>query len=469
MGQWSQILKKGVWIFLGIVWLMQGCVTTQGPSTPGQEPPRDRNKELGRAFLSEVLQQYQFVKDPEVTSLVTGIGRQIAAAQGADPTTYHFLVVKELQPNAFAIPGGYIFITDSLLAKLRSPEEVAGVLAHEIAHVRRNHFFQDEDKLQAVNLATIAAILLSKGNPAVVAGGIAANVDLQLHYSRENESEADIFAVQYLKKAGYDPRGLLQSFETLAFYQQFNTPDTPIYFSTHPGLNERLKNLELLLRQPSEEPTTPSPAGRFVDWGRITVGLQAQLQPLTEAPVLVRGVADVAGNPERKQYLTGVAYLKMGNFAKAVPEYLAAVAANPDSAVYRADLALSYFQLQKTEMALSEAQEALKRDPHQATALVVLGRLEEHSGRFAEAITFYEDVSGPLADDPLLHLRLAQSYGQVGDEARRAYHLGRYLRLDLKPLAAVREFKKAIELAADKSELAEKISQELEEIKRDGI
>lgn len=456
---------------------MQGCVTTPGHSTPGKERPRDRNKELGRAFLSEALRQYQFVKDPEVTSLITGIGRRIVEAQGADPTAYHFLVVKELQPNAFAIPGGYIFITDSLLAKLRSPEEVAGVLAHEIAHVKQNHFFQDEDKLQAVSLATIAAILLSKGNPAVVAGGIAASQDLALHYSRENESEADTFAVQYLKKAGYDPQGLLKSFETLAFYQQFNTPDTPIYFSTHPGLNERLKNIELLLRQPSaelrskpsEEPTTPSPAGRFVDWGRITVGLQAQLQPLTEAPVLVRGVADVAGNPERKQYLTGVAYLKMGNFAKAVPEYLAVLAANPDSAVYRADLALCYFQLQNTEMARLEAQEALRRDPNQAVALMVLGRLAEHAGRFAEAITFYEDVSGPLSDDPLLHLRLAQSYGQVGDEARQAYHLGRFLRLDLKPLAAVREFKKAIELAADKSELTGKIAQELEEIKRDGI
>lgn len=454
---------------MGIGLMMQGCVTTPGHSTPGQERPRDRNKELGKAFLSQALRQYQFVKDPEVTSLITGIGRQIVEAQGADPTAYHFLVVKELQPNAFAIPGGYIFITDSLLAKLRSPEEVAGVLAHEIAHVQRNHFFQDEDKLQAVSLATIAAILLSKGNPAVVAGGIAANVDLQLHYSRENESEADTFAVQYLKKAGYDPQGLLQSFETLAFYQQFNTPDTPIYFSTHPGFAERLTNIELLLRQPSEEPATPGPAGRFVDWGRITVGLQAQLQPLTEAPVLVRGLADVAGNPERKHYLTGVAYLKMGNFAKAAAEYIEAMTLNPDSAVYRADLALCYFQLQNTEMARLEAQEALKRDAAQAMALVVLGRLAEHAGRFADAITFYEDVSGPLSDDPLLHLHLAQSYGQVGDEARRAYHLGRFLRLDLKPLSAVREFKKAIELAADKSELTGKISQELEEIKRDGI
>jgi predicted Zn-dependent protease len=460
---------------------VQGCVAAPGPTKTAQEPPRDRNKELGRAFLSEALRQYQFVKDPEVTSLVTQIGRKIAAAQGSDPTAYHFFVYRELQPNAFAIPGGYIFITDSLLVKLRSPEELSGVLAHEIAHVERNHFFQDEGKLQAVNLATLAAILLSRGNPAVVAGGIAANVDLQLHYSRENESEADTYAVQYLKKAGYDPQGLLRSFETLAFYEQFSAPDVPVYFSTHPGLRERMKNLELVLRQAPPSGSAPGggtpkalgPIGTIVDWERIAVGLQAQLHSFTEIPVLVRGIMGESEDPERKRYLTGVAYLKTGHFAEAVPEYQAAIALKPDSAVYHADLAQSYFQLQDLSKARLEAKEALQHDPNQPLALMMMGRLAEHSGDFAEAITFYKNAlvssSDGLAHDPLLHLRLAQSYGRVGDEADQTYHLGRFLRLDLKPKAALREFEKAGKLAAGQDELASKIKKELEEIKRDGI
>ena len=462
--------KRGVLTFVAVSVVLYGCATppettSRKPSSPSNvEAPRSRGKEMGKAFLAEALRQYQFVKDPEVTSLVTRIGREIISAQRRDPTTYHFFVVKEASPNAFAIPGGYIFVFDSLMSKFRSTDELAGVLAHEIAHVERNHFFKDEKKILAVDLATIAAILLSRGDPAAIIMAQAANIDFQLQYSRSNESEADTYAILYLREAGYNPRGLLASFQTLAFYGQFNTPEDPVYFSTHPGLDDRRSDLELMMRDQDTDPSQDASA----DWARILAGLRAQHLPLESIPAMAQGLADPE-HPERLHYLTGVAYLKTGHFDKAVSEYQKAITLNPDPAVYHADLSRCYFHLQKAERAESSAKEALKRDPNQASALMVLGRLNDHKGRHQEAVVEFEKALHHHPADPQLHLHLAQSYGKLNDEAMQAYHLGRFLRLDLKPREAIREFKRAQELIDDENELFRQVAQEILEIRRDGI
>ena len=437
----------------------------QSKSGSKAEPSLSRGKELGRAFIGEALRQYQFVTDPEITSLVNRIGRNIVTAQGRDPMSFHFFVVKEPSMNAFAIPGGYIFIFDSLISKFRDPGELAGVLGHEIAHVERNHFFKDEKKILAVNLATIAAILLSRGDPATVATAQAANIDLRLHYSRENESEADSYAILYLRKAGYNPKGLVGSFGTMAFYDQFSSFDTPVYFSTHPGLHERKSQLELLL---SQDQTIYPPIDDSVDWLRIQAGLRAPYVPLEDIPAMIR---DLAGseNQERQHYLTGVAYLKTGHYGKAAPEFIEAIASNPGPAEYHADLAFCYFHLQKSDLAKTRVLEALERDPDQVTALTLLGRLQEREGKKEAAIETYEKALRIRAEDSKLHLYIAQSYGEESTQALKAYHLGRFLRLDLKPKEALREFKRAKSLAGDEEVLIRKVEKEIFEIRRDGI
>ncbi len=135
----------------------------------------DKNKELGKRFVQAARREFTFVKDYEVVTLVNKVGRDILEANGIDPTTYHFLVVKKNQLNAFAIPGGYIFVFDGLLKKLVSIDALAGVLAHEIAHVKQDHFFKDSKKVGAINLATMAAVILAglAGESSGAAGAVA--------------------------------------------------------------------------------------------------------------------------------------------------------------------------------------------------------------------------------------------------------------------------------------------------------
>lgn len=457
----------GLWVFL------EACSVPQSQPSPPPEPQhakpelsRSRGKELGRGFIVEALHQFRFVKDPEITSLVTLIGREIVSAQGLDPNTYHFFVVSSPNPNAFAIPGGYIFFFDSLLAKMRTPRELAGVMAHEIAHVERNHYFKDEKKLLAVDLATIAAILLSRGDFATIAMAQAANIDLQLQYSRANESEADTYAVQYLRGAGYDPRGLLESFETLAFYERFNSPEMPVYFSTHPGLTERQSHVQLLLRQGEGHQSKRHP---LLDWNRIAMGLRAQHLPEKDIPLLVSTFKGESENLERRHYLTGVAYMKTGKYGKAIPELQEAINLNPEVSIYHADLARSFFQLKKIQEAKREAMMALAQEPDQSIALEILGRIEAYEGEFVNSIRFYLKVLQLTPDDPLLHLHLSQSYGKTGEEILEAYHLAVFLRLDLKPRDAIRAFKKARTLVQSNTELDFKIARAIAEIERDGV
>jgi len=448
-----------------------GCPFTR-PKPETQKPQhfpqasQSKGKIIGRAFISEALKQFQFVKDPEVTKMVQDIGRKIVQAKGSNPDNFRFLVVRGSPSNAFAVPGGYIFVFDSLLSKFRKPEELAGVLAHEIAHVERNHFFQDQSKILAANLVAIIAILLSGGEPAVAAGGLAAAADLQLRYSRENEAEADAYAVTYLKKAGYSPKALKDSLQTIAFYDRFSSFDIPIYFSTHPSLTDRQGHLELMLGKISND----EEYFRYpIDWQRIQISLIAGQRPIMEMATVVGGLEWEKKNKEREHYLKGVGYLKAGRCPEAVQEYREAIKIQPNAAVYYGDLAYCLLQMQEVDHAKNLAEEALKIDPKQPIALIVKGNVFLHKGQARLAILQFKAALESRSTDHLLNLHLAQAYGKVGDKVQEAYHMGRFFRLDLKPREALSQFYIAQELVISGTDLSFKIKREINELLNAGI
>ncbi|MBI4716103.1 MAG: M48 family metalloprotease [Nitrospirae bacterium] len=454
---------------------LAGCTF---PAVPQKsEPPREPavkvpnpTKEMGKEFLREALNHYQFVRDPEVTGMVNRVGRRIVEGLGANPSGYHFLVVRESQPNAFAIPGGYIFVFDGLLMQIGNEEELAGVLAHEIAHVERNHFFKDEKKVAALDIATIAAILLGGGSTAsmVIAG--AANVDVRLAFSRENESEADSYAIRYLKKAGYDPRGLPAFFKSLLRYERFNPRDIPAYASTHPDMESRFLRLEETLRNES----VSRGGGPEADWGRITAILLAQERGIQEESALFQTLrladlpAGEAGE-ERRRALLGLYHLRGNRATQAVSELQESARLNPNDPAYPSDLALAYLRLQNPEEARGAAERALRLDPHNPQAHLVLGILKENSGEPSEAVAHLREALRETPDDPAVNLHLSLAYGTMGDPLQAAFHSARYFRINLEPDKALREFKRAEGLAAGDPALQRRILQEMEELTREGI
>ena len=223
--------------------LFGGCALPEIPDDPYAGPtpaelqamaerlPRDPRKELGRQFFLAARNEFTFIKDPEVLALVNAVGREVVRAAGRDPDYYHFFVIRNRQINAFAVPGGYIFLHSGLLTNMKDVDALAGVIAHEIAHVERDHHFKDSRQVALADLATLAAVILGaqKGEniDASIAVAQASNLSFKLKLSREHEEDADLFALRYLKKSSYDPRGLSDFFKKLSLHDRMNSAEAP--------------------------------------------------------------------------------------------------------------------------------------------------------------------------------------------------------------------------------------------------
>ncbi len=431
---------------------LAGCA-----AAPSHQPPLadtdagPPSKAYGRAFLAEALQAYRFILDPDVTGPVQETGTRLVTAIGADPAAIHFFVIDEPQPNAFAIPGGYIFVFTGLLSKLSDDEELAGVLAHELGHVSYNHFFQDRNQILALNLATVAALLLSRGHPAALAFGSGASYHVQLAYSREHEAEADAAAMIFLRKARYDPSGLARFFKTLEVYERFNPPSVPAYFTTHPGVSERLRVVETVIAGTSVGDVEPS----SIDWGR----LRASLGVVPESPAL----------STRERYLRGVNHAKNQRMSAAIADFRAVLAVEPHHAAARADLAWALLSDQRRDEARDEAQRAKQDDPRLAGPSVTLGILAQDAGDYPSAIREFLTAAANDPFDPTTQLRLASSYAAVGDSTREAYHLGRHFRLSLMPARATAAYQRFLAAPDADQETKRAVEQELAMIRREGV
>ncbi|MFQ5456569.1 MAG: M48 family metalloprotease [Nitrospirota bacterium] len=475
--------KDGILLYVVFFFLISGCAVNPDISPADRngvdnrlpekrERASNHSKELGRAFLKEVRKQYQFIKEPEVNYIINRVGERILRSIGTDPEGYHFLVVKEMSPNAFAIPGGYIFITDGLLERINSIEELAGVLAHEIAHVQRDHFFKDEKKILAVDIATIAAILLSQGSLATTALAQATNIDFQLQFSRENEAEADIYALSYLKKSGYNRIGLLNFFETLLFYQRFNFLDQPAYFSTHPDIPSRIKKVESLIGYDAVNKNIEKQED--MEWLRASTIIKAVRGYKVNA--LIKKIETT--NEEHFHYLRGLTYLKKGRIKKAIDEYMTAIKINPMNPLYHADLSQCYLLINNSESARLEALNSIEltktssyKNSYAAIGIShgILGIVSANKGEYKEAILHYKEGLSSMPYDFFQYIRLSQVYSMLNDRAREAFYLAIALRLDIEPEKAIERLDYAREISVDDEGLKIKIERVIEEITEEGI
>jgi predicted Zn-dependent protease len=445
--------KRGIAATLIAATVLSGCASASRQAPPAESNEPTPSKAYGRAFLAEARQTFRFILDPDVTGPVQDTGSRLVRALGEDVDSIHFFVIDEPQPNAFVVPGGYVFVFSGLLAKLSDDEELAGVLAHELGHVAYNHFFQNRNQVLALNLATVAALLLSGGHPAALAFGMGADFHLQLAYSRENENEADAAAVRFLRKAQYDPAGLARFFQTLEIYERFNSPMVPAYFTTHPGVSDRLRVVETMIEGTPPPPSPPD--AKVIDWGRLRASLNVPPDERASSP--------------RDRYLRGVYFAKNHRITGAVAEFRAVLAAEPRNGAARADLAWVLLQDQRRDEARQEALRAQQDAPDLPVPLLVLGVLAQDTGDHQEAVRYFREAATRAPNDPTTHLRLATSYAALNDTPRELYHLGRHLRLSLEPERAAALYERLLGMTRADPELKRVAGQELQIMAREGV
>jgi predicted Zn-dependent protease len=202
--------------------------------------------EIGRQANVEMRKKTAAVRDTVVTEYVTHVGRRLAKRAPGAKYPYTFSVADYREINAFSLPGGPVWINRGVLRAATSESQVAGVLAHEIAHIAQRHAADQLTKTMLANwsLGMLGAMLGNTGGAgtAQIAGALVTN-GVFLKFSRDDEREADRIGLQIMTRAGWDPRGMIELFETLRREQQRDPGAVEVFFSTHPSPSDRIAAL----------------------------------------------------------------------------------------------------------------------------------------------------------------------------------------------------------------------------------
>jgi beta-barrel assembly-enhancing protease len=208
----------------------------------------EHERQMGKDMAAEIEHEVRLVTDPVVTEYVNRIGQNIVRNSDAK-VPFTIKVIDDDQVNAFALPGGYFYVNTGLIMAAENEAELAGVMAHEIAHVAARHATKTQTRMQIMNLVSIPLIFV--GGPAGFAVrqvmGIAIPMGF-LKFTRDEEREADLLGVEYEYAAGYDPTEFVHFFETLKAREKQEKHSKTAFiakaFSTHPMTDDRIKRAQ---------------------------------------------------------------------------------------------------------------------------------------------------------------------------------------------------------------------------------
>jgi predicted Zn-dependent protease len=207
---------------------------------------------IGRQAQTEIRQQVPELSDAQTRTYVTALGRGLARHAGGAEYPYSFTVANQAELNAFALPGGPIWINRGILQTAGSESQVAGVLAHEIAHVAQRHSAQQLTKATVAGglLGLLGSVIGNERGAGAVAtqavAGFTAN-SFMMKFSRDDEREADREGVRIMRAAGFDPRGMVEFMQILRDQQGRSPGAVEQFLSTHPAPAGRVSELEQMV------------------------------------------------------------------------------------------------------------------------------------------------------------------------------------------------------------------------------
>ena len=283
-------LRQGIIPFvLGIcllTFLANGCAVN--PVSGQRETvliSAEKERELGAQEAKNVEQTMGLVNDAEILEYVQAVGQRLARKSPRRDVRYHFYIVDLDLPNAFALPGGYVYVSRGLLALVNSEDELAGVMGHEIGHVAGRHAVQRITRTAATSPfriftglagAAVSMVALGVGNTIAEAGQVASALVIA-PYSRDQEREADRVGQEMAAKAGWNPAGLSSLLKSLGRAEKLQSGEErqSSFFDTHPATGERVANTSQRanqLRRVSAPPIAKDPAALLAKLDGLRVG-----------------------------------------------------------------------------------------------------------------------------------------------------------------------------------------------------
>ncbi len=321
--------------------------------------------EIGRGVYQRLKENGYIIDNPLLSRYLSDVGHSILTSLDIRYRDYHFYLVKDNSVNAFATPGGYIGINSGLIAETRSEDELASVLAHEIAHVELMHSMQMLEKAKEVNVAgmvsLLAAILVSTQNSelasALIYTGAAGSAQAMVNFTRANEYEADRMGIGLLQRSDYDPEAMVSFMELLQRRAHSGELSNIEYIRTHPINSNRIAEIQSRLVTTEQKPFKTRRYDQFRDY-------------------LFYLFPDNRSDHSKSPFYLALELTQKGQYAEAEKIYRKLISSDPDSIFY------SY----------------------------VLAENMEYQGRFEDAARIYQSLLLLYPDDLAIGIRLAKVF-----------------------------------------------------------
>ena len=376
--------KKQLGILMVVITGFQIAVTGSAAGITIQE-----EEALGKEFLKYTTRQYRMIEDPSVAGYINRIGQKLLAQLPPQPFQYRFFVVQQDVYNAFAGPAGNIFINSGLVEAMENEDELAGILAHEITHVKARHISQRIERSSRIQWATlagmVAGIFLGIGGAGeagntLAMGSVAATQSASLAYSRQDEMQADELGIQTLTAAGYSGVGMLTMLKKIRDKQWFGPSDVPSYLMTHPAVDDRLAYLDTWTQSHPE-----------------TLRLMANRDNTEFIRVRTRLIA---------------AY---GNPASALKQMKASIQKYPDDPMINHGYGIALARNDRPKEGLIYVKKALEKNPFDATMLKDLGEIAFMDGQYETARRALEGSKGIEPEDFETFFLLGRTQLELGE------------------------------------------------------
>ena len=445
---------------------MSSCSSGLAPKIPSVSPPsEDEEAKISREFRREARRIFKFPSNPEVERYVDRIGRRILAATGPQSYDYRFFVVEDAQLNAFAVPGGSIYVYTGMIERAKSTDELAGVIGHEITHIKGHHMARSSgpDAISILSLLSMVA-LARTGSGAQAAGmvGQAVAATRQLAYSRQLEMEADTLGTRYMAAAGYNPKGTIAFLKTLDQERALNPIDVPAYILSHPITQERVANAELVVKSLGSTQARPDDPEALK---KVQIAIRMD-RPNREEVVkeYEKLVQKSPQNPELL-YLLGYSEQIQGELAQARKNYEKSRELRPENSGLQRDLGRLYGDIGEFTAARAAFDRSIALEPNEPLTYLYLGEMLEKSDDLRSAAGAYLNAQNlaPLWDKP--PSRLGMVYGKLDRPGDGYYYLGRAFMLQDEDEKAIANFERAIKIVGAASPRGQVIQDELKTLK----
>src|SRR5690606_25285873 len=277
---------------------------------------------IGQAIMRSIRASGKLVEDPQITEYVNEIGHRVASYANDGEYAFTFFVIDDPNINAFALPGGYIGVHTALLEATRNEHELAGVLAHEIAHVTQRHIARAVHASQRQSLLSTAIMLgailagAAGGSGDAMQGAIAVAqgtaAQQQINFTRANEYEADRVGIAALADAGFDPQGMASFFEVISDNTRPGEARVPEFLRTHPVSSARIAEARSRARSYPvvNQPDSPS-------YGLVRSRLMVARARTPEEAVALFEQKPYEAQTDAERYGRAIAYQRAGRHAEA--------------------------------------------------------------------------------------------------------------------------------------------------------